>query len=223
MTTTNRPLEDVNINVVPEPINVNREEDQPPKTLANNNEVNNLPISNSEEQPKESLIPEEIPISTNTMQIQSNQNQIHNNPASIFTIERENDNILTKLLDDKKPETPENTPQNVDTKTFFEEVLNHFIRDIQINQTNSYTIKGLPKVTTKNTISQQPQLNYNQNQTAQQSTTTNKNYPQKSDRFNMTQQQMPQDYMNFQQQSSFINPYQQMMYLMMNPYMVKTS
>jgi len=127
---------------------------------------------------------------------------------------------LNKLLDDKKPETPENTPQIIDTKTFFEEVLNHFMRDIQISQTNSYSIKGVPKITSKNTISQQPQVNYNQTQTTQQSTSTNKNYPQKSERYNMGQQQMPQDYMNFQQQNAFMHPYQQMMYMMMNPYMV---
>ncbi len=201
---------------------MNREEELPSKSVAINinNEEINQPLLNEETQPKESLITEELPISTNTLTIQQNQNQVHNNPASIFTIERENDNILNKLLEDKKPETPENTPQNIDTKTFFEEVLNHFKRDIQISQTNSYSIKGVPKITTKNTISQQPQVNYNQTQTTQQSTSTNKNYPQKSERYNMGQQQMPQDYMNFQQQNAFMHPYQQMMYMMMNPYMV---
>lgn len=96
------------------------------------------------------------------------------------------------------------------------------MRDIQVSQSNSYSIKGVPKITSKNTISQQPQVNYNQNQTTtqQQPTTTNKNYPQKSERYNMGQQQMPQDYMNFQQQNAYMHPYQQMMYLMMNPYMV---
>ena len=214
---SNTPLETVNTNVSQEVEKTNTQETLPLKE--------NPPVVIIETvQNKQPITKEDITINTNKSPVNTYQHQIHNNPASIFTIERENDNILNKLLEDKKPETPDIKVQPVETKSFYEEVLNHFMRDIQVSQPSNYTIKGTSKQTsTKHTISQQHQVNYNQNQTQNQQTNTssNKNYPQKSDnRFNIPQQQQPQDYMNFQQQSQFMHPYQQMMYMMMNPYMV---
>jgi hypothetical protein len=93
------------------------------------------------------------------------------------------------------------------------------MRDISVSPTFTHQVKGSSKPSsTKHTISQQHQVNFNQTQTQQQPT-TKPNYQPKTEnnRFNMGQtQQTPQDFMNFQN----MNPYQ-WMYMMMNPYMVK--
>ena len=212
-----------NQNVQEEVIHVNEinEEKEIMDTLVTLNVDSHVQTNLNNDIPKNNLFNnEEIKINNNKIQspLHNHQNEIHNNPSSIFTIERENENILTKLLEEKKPDTPKT--KQVEQKSFLEDYLNHFNRNLQISQALSYHIKSNPKII-KHTISQQPQINYNQTQTPQPSISTNKNYPQKSDRFNMSQQQqhLPQDYMNFQQ-NAYMNPYQQMMYMMMNPYMV---
>ena len=184
---------------------------------------------------KEVLVKENIPSPTNKNKSpkQSHPVQVQNN-QSIFTIERENDAMLSKLLEINKPETPQNKEK--DLKIFLEECQNHFVRNNQINS-SSFAIKPVVK---PNKITQQPQLSYNQSTTSTNSSSTNKNFPQKT--FNQQQQQpqsnVPQqEYMNYQQQmypfmmypqtnsdpnvpSQYPQMMNQPMFYMMNPYMV---
>lgn len=188
---------------------------QPLETITPSlNEVKEVPQSNTAiienveiTQSKEPFISQEITINTSE--------PIHN-PPSIFTTERENDNILTKLLEDKKSDAQENLPP-VETKSFYEEVLAHFTRDLNIQQPITHQFKAIVKPATKHTISQQPNVNFNQTQPTS-TKPQQPSYQKPENRFNVNQQfQGQQDFSNFQN----MNPYQWMYYMMnMNPYMV---
>lgn len=108
-----------------------------------------------------------IPIQTN--EIQNVESFFHK-----FTLDRENE--VNKLLEEQKTLAKEK-----DHKLFYQECLNHFIRDNNITLASTYTYKPIIKPShNKNTINSQPQLNYSQTPTNQASTSsTNKNYPHK--------------------------------------------
>lgn len=117
-----------------------------------------------------------------------------------FTIERESE--VNKLLEEKKPVKVERDP-----KAFYEECVNHYIRDLTISHGSPVTYKGVAKPVqqqSKHTINQQPQVNLNQTTIPQQnqSIPTNKNFPQKGG-FGQPSQ-TPENYYNPQMMYPFM-------------------
>jgi hypothetical protein len=144
-----------------------------------------------------------LSVNNNNNTAPTNVNQAHviQNVETLFqkfTLERETE--VHKLLEDKKV-----TKQERDPKQFYEECVNHFVRDNQISRENSFLLKPTvkPATTSKNTINSQPQVSLSQSQTTQPTTSssTNKNFPHKG--FNQ-QQQGPDSYFN---QQNMMNMY----------------
>jgi hypothetical protein len=125
-----------------------------------------------------------------------------------FTLDRENE--VNKLFEESKKNTKERNP-----KVFYEQCVNHFVKDNHINTATTFSYKPLvvkPTTNTntipitntnpKNTVNPQPQVNYSQPSTIPSTTTsTNKNFPHKP-AFNQ-QSQNPEQYYGQQQQMMY--------------------
>ena len=126
-------------------------------------------------------------------------NEIQNVESFFQKYSPEKENEVNKLFEDKK-----------DPKIFYEECCKHFIRNNQIQAVHTLQCKPNVKSQNKNTITQQPQVNFNQ--TNNPSLSTNKNFPQKNEKsFDPRQHpQSQQEYSPYGQQQQgnpFMYPY----------------
>ena len=156
----------IEVNILQENTNVKETTVTDQNQLIPNNEVNTIETNTI-------LTPStnNVPTTNQTHEIQTVECFFQK-----FTLERENE--VNKLLEEKKTVIKERDP-----KLFYEECVNHFVRDNNISSACTFTYKPVVKPTpNKNTINSQPQVNYNQTQTTTQtapSTSTNKNFPHK--------------------------------------------
>lgn len=93
--------------------------------------------------------------------------------------------MINKLLEEKV-ERVEKVEKVIVVKPTYEDHLNHFMRNNHIELVYSHEVVPIVKPQTKNSITQQPQINYNN--TSSSSTTSNK-YSQKGEQQQNTQPQ----------------------------------